>query len=91
MDNSKLLLIVAIIAVIMYVFYTLRPTGCCGEESFWGGYFPVPYMGQPLTFYGRSGLDAATDAAPRMLVNADACNVSPYYCERCKGYRCCCK
>lgn len=88
--DSNLLLIFAVIAIVIYVLYTLSPKGCCQDESFWGGYFPVPYAGQPLTFYDRSGLDAATDAAPRMLINPNACNVNPYYCERCKGYRCCC-
>ncbi len=79
-----MLLIIIVIAIVIYIFYTLRQ-----EESFWGSYFPVPYMGQPLTKYGRSGFDAATDA-PKMLVDPDACPVSPHYCERCRGYRCCC-
>ncbi len=89
-DNRKLLLTIAIIAVVICVLYVLRPGRCnCHAESFWGGYFPVPYMGQPLTRYGRSGFIAATDA-PKMLVDPDACPVSPHYCERCRGYRCCC-
>ncbi len=92
MDNSKLLLTIAVIAVVVYVLYVLlgRSKGYgCNAESFWGGYFPVPYLAQPLTRYGRSGFDAATDA-PGMLVDPEACPVSPYYCERCRGYRCCC-
>ena len=88
MVDTNLLLVIAITILVIYIIYTLR-SGCCGE-SFWGGYFPVPYNNQPLTYYGRSGVNAATDAAPTMLINTGACNVSPYYCERCSGYRCCC-
>ena len=84
--NNGIVLIVIVAIVICILYFK-----CQDQESFWGGYFPVPYVNQPLTFYGRSGIDAATDAAPKMLVNPNACNINPYYCKHCKGYRCCCK
>lgn len=48
------------------------------KESFWGGYFPVPYAGQPIKYYGRTGLDAATDD-PKMLINVNACSINPTF------------
>ncbi len=75
-----------IIAVIIILLITILISKV---EGFWGSTMPVPYMGQPLTQYGRSGIDAATDA-PKMFIDPNACPVSPYYCQRCRGYRCCC-
>lgn len=57
-------------------------------EKFWGGWFPVPYLGQKVQRYDRTGIDAATDN-PRMFVNWESCPINPY-CKGCRGYRCCC-
>ena len=82
------LLIFAGFILICYLIWLISRS-CCGE-NFWGGYFPVPYSGQPLTYYGRSGLDAATDD-PKMLINVNACNINPTPCPNCNSYRCCCQ
>lgn len=78
------ILIILVFLIIIYVIYTLGK-----QETFWGGYFPVPFAGQSLRHYGRSGVDAATDVAPRLFVDINACNINPY-CSKCRGYRCCC-
>ena len=83
--NDKLLFAIPLLIVLLYAFYKL----CYNTEQFWGGYFPVPYMGQHITNYSRSGYDAATDD-PKMIINIDDYPINPY-CQRCKGYRCCCK
>lgn len=61
----------------MAIFYVLtRPA-----EHFWGGYFPVPYAGQCIQEYGRTGLDAATDQGPVLIINTDDYNINPNYAK----------
>jgi len=80
-------IIVIIVIILVLVAFTL----CYKNENFWGGYMRVPYVGQRLVAFNRSGLDAATDN-PRMIVNVNSCAINPYCVNKkqCSGYRCCC-
>lgn len=41
------------------------------KEQFWGGVINVPYAGQPVVRYDRTGINATTDR-PTMLVNINS-------------------
>ena len=69
MDDLMYILFAILLAYGLY-FIFIR------HESFWGGYYPMPYTGQPTVQYGRYGYDAATDN-PRMLVNPCAYPINP--------------
>jgi hypothetical protein len=62
-DNILLIILVILSIYIIYLLYS--------KEPFWGGVMPVPYLGQPLKKYGRTGIDATTDK-PRMFINDNA-------------------
>jgi hypothetical protein len=62
MDNSQLILSFVFLIVLMYVLWRLfMMNKCCNSENFWGGWFPVLYLNQPLPSFSRTGVDAATD------------------------------
>ena len=56
--------------IIMIVSIMLTRT-----ESFWGGYFPTPYLNQCVPRYGRYAVIASTDD-PGMLVDENACEIN---------------
>lgn len=55
--------ILFLLAICLLYLYSTR-------ETFWGGYIRVPYMGQEVPVFGRTGVDAATDN-PRFFTNCD--------------------
>ena len=71
-NNSNLLLFITIILLI-YIIKSF----CFYGENFWGGVMQIPYIGQPLKTYRRTGIDATTDA-PKMLINYNSCPINPY-------------
>ena len=82
LDFLITIFILLMVSIIGYKCYFQR-------EQFWGGWMPVPFAGQAITRYGRTGFDAATDN-PHMIIDTCACPVNPRYCKECRGYRCCC-
>ena len=88
MDNNYFLLIVFLVVVgyLIYIF-SVQCDNKKGER-FWGGWMPVPYVGQNVPEYGRCGIDAATDD-PEIIIDPHAQCINPGYCPQCKGYRCC--
>lgn len=67
--NYYIIIFLAIAMTIMLILYT-------PNEHFWGGYFPVPYMNQYVQQYGRTGVNAATDQPPQLLINRCAKNIN---------------
>lgn len=72
------------ISLLIFIMYRLSYS----QEAFWGGYMGVPYAGQKIVRYGRTGVDAATDA-PKMLIDLCAHPINPAFCSNCTEYRCC--
>lgn len=81
-DSKRIFIFIAVAVLVVVIIYGFK------DERFWGGYFPTPYMNQPVQSFARTGFDAATDA-PHLIVNYDSCPINPY-CAKCKRYRCCC-
>jgi len=69
MKNNCFILIILLILLIVYFYYSKN-------EAFWGGYMQVPYAGQKLKMYGRTGYDAATDN-PHLIINPCAYSINP--------------
>jgi hypothetical protein len=82
---NNLLILILIVAILALVL-CLRGGN---DESFWGGYFPVPYNGQPIQLFGRYGFDAATDA-PKWVIDPLTWPINPPFCPTCNSYRCKC-
>jgi hypothetical protein len=77
--------IIAVLIVLAMVFLGRREV-----EGFWGGYFPVPYLGQPVPRFGRTAVIASTDSQPSILIDEGANFINPSYCGKCRCYRCRC-
>lgn len=60
-----------IITILVLIFVLLFQR----RETFWGGYFPVPAVGQHPVRYGRTAIDAQS-VPPRMFIDPCANNIN---------------